>query len=80
MTVLTCKLPASLNTRLEAAARGRRVPKSKLVREALEALLPEAPAPPPSLHDRMSGACGVIRSGRRDLASNPKHLEGLGAD
>ena len=81
MTVLTCKLPEALNHRLETAARKRRVAKSRLVREALEAMLAEESAGrPPSLHERMAGACGMIRSGVQDLASNPAHLEGFGAD
>ena len=33
-----------------------------------------------SAFDLMKDGCGILKSGVPDLASNPKHLEGLGRD
>ena len=34
----------------------------------------------PTLHDRFRKYCGVVKSGVRDLSTNPKHMEGFGED
>ncbi len=34
----------------------------------------------PTLHDRFSKYCGVVKSGVGDLSTNPKHMEGFGED
>ena len=39
----------------------------------------EAPATPSAL-DRMQDGAGMIRSGHRDLATNPRHMKGFGRD
>ncbi len=31
-----------------------------------------------SLHDRMKDFCGIVNSGIPDLATNKKHMEGIG--
>ena len=37
------------------------------------------PSPsPPTAHDLMRDGCGIVSSGIGDLATDPKHLEGLG--
>jgi len=36
--------------------------------------------PKPSVWDLTKDTCGIVDSGITDLASNPKHLEGLGED
>jgi hypothetical protein len=33
-----------------------------------------------SAYDVMKDGCGIARSGHRDLATNPKHMEGFGRD
>jgi hypothetical protein len=82
MSVLTCKLPLALDGRLADLARRRGVPKSVLVREAIEAKVAgEAVAPgnpPANLIEALGGSVGSIASGKRDLARNKKHLEGYG--
>jgi len=78
----TVEMPDDLYRRAkaEAALRGRRL--KDLVEEGLRLVLAEKQTGPqrPTLAARMKGARGMIRSGVADLATNPRHLEGFGAD
>lgn len=82
MSVLTCKLPHALDVRLTGLAKRRGVPKSVLVREAIEAKIAEdvdTPLrPPANLIEALAESVGSIASGKRDLARNKKHLQGYG--
>ena len=81
MSVLTCKLPPALDGRLADLARRRGVPKSVLVREAIEAkIAAEAATPgrPANLIEALGDSVGSIACGKRDLARNKKHLKGYG--
>lgn len=81
MSVLTCKLPPALDGRLAELARRRGVPKSVLVREAIEAKVAEEatiPRRPANLIEALGDSVGSIASGKRDLARNKKHLKGYG--
>ena len=79
MTTLTLKVPETLAEQLHRVAGQRRVPKSQIVREALETALRQARLQPtPSAHDRMKSGCGIVKGGPRDLASNPKYLVDFG--
>lgn len=82
MSVLTCKLSPALDARLADMARRRGVPKSVLVREAIEAKIADeasAPGPrPANLLEALGDSVGSIATGKRDLARNKKHLEGYG--
>jgi hypothetical protein len=81
MTTITCKIPETLGATLESVARQRGVSKSQVVRESLEQILPVLSRKRcSSLHERWKHVCGMVRSGIPDLGSNPKHLEGFGAD
>jgi hypothetical protein len=65
----------------EAALRGRRF--KDLVEEGLRLVLQtprhnKQARARPSLDDLMAPARGIVDSGIPDLASNPKHLKGLG--
>lgn len=81
MATITCKIPDALDDQLEAAARTRKVSKSHLVRECLAQTLPRSDSKKRfSLHQKMRDACGIVKSGVSDLASNPKHLKGFGED
>ncbi len=33
-----------------------------------------------SAYEAMKDGCGIVRSGHRDLSTNPKHMEGFGRD
>jgi hypothetical protein len=82
MSVLTCKLPHGLDRRLAELAKRRGVPKSVLVREAIETKVAEEAALPGSrpanLIEALGESVGSIASGKRDLARNKKHLQGYG--
>jgi hypothetical protein len=91
MTTISLKLPEPLLARLEKESRARRTTKSSLVRECLEKQLPakpsslkELPKLPPgeSFYDK---ALPILKKawtrrgrGLRDLATNPKYMEGFG--
>jgi hypothetical protein len=68
----------------EAALRGQKF--KELVEEGLRLVLdiqsPKASTTKrrPTVCDLMKGSIGIVNSGIPDLASNPKHLEGLGRD
>jgi len=76
-TTLTLKVPREMAQKLEAVATRKRVPKSKLMREALDVFLSKQKTKP-SLYDRMKDGIGCISSGKGDLSTNPMHMEGYG--
>ena len=90
MRTISLKLPENLLTRLERESRARRMTKSSVVRECLEQQLPDKP-PPMEMPELLPGesfydkALPILRRawarrgrGRRDLATNPKYMEGFG--
>jgi hypothetical protein len=78
----TVDLPDDLFRRVkaEAALRGKKL--RDLVEDALRLVLrtPRPDITSPTLHDLSKEACGIVRSGIRDLASNPIHMKGFGGD
>ena len=77
MTTLTLKVPDDLAQKLKVASVRNRVSKSKIVREALDSALRKEKIRP-NLYELMKNGVGCIDSGRKDLATHPKHLKGLG--
>ena len=90
MKTMVLKLPERLLARLEKESRARRTTKSSLVRECLEKQLPippplgDLPKLPPgkSCYDKalpiLKRAWARNRKLPRDLAKNPKYMEGFG--
>lgn len=79
MNTISLKLPDWLLDRLEAAARERGTTKSSLVRECLEQSLDARPARgKPTCYDLASDLAGSLKGLPRDLASNPKYMDGFG--
>ena len=81
MKTVTVKLPDELAVRVEKRAKRLGVSKSALLRDSLERSLggdADIVEEEPSAYDLMKEGCGCVESGVRDLATNPKHLEGLG--
>ena len=79
MKTISLKLPAGLNVRLERAARRGGRSKSEIVRAALEQFLngePKAKRQVSAL-DALRPWIGCVE-GPRDLATNPKYMEGFG--
>ena len=69
------KLPEVLLASLEKEARRARRPKSALLREILERHLRSRPC---SALELAPDLCGCVRSRKRDLSHNKKHLKGFG--
>lgn len=90
MTTISLKLPEQLLARLERETRLRRTTKSSLVRECLEAQLPEDQGPVDlpelprgeSFYDKalpiLKRAWAKRGRGKPDLSTNPKYMEGFG--
>ena len=79
MQTISLKIPDSLLSLLEKESRQRRINKSALVRAALEREL-SAPAAQgkESCYDLARDLAGSVKRLPRDLATNPKHMEGFG--
>jgi len=80
-TTLTVKVPHEMAAKLAAVTSKKRVAKSKYIRDALDVALKKEKQKP-SLYDLMmeAGAIGCFSSGKGDLSTNPKYLEGYGQD
>jgi len=79
VVTITCKIPAELNERLEAEASRKMLPKSALVREALQRSL-QRPRRirRQTAFDRVKDLCGIIKDGPTDMSANPKYFDGFG--
>mgnify|MGYP001571772658 FL=1 len=81
MTTITCKIPEKLDAELEAIVEKRGISKSELVRQAIEQNIEQQKRQVKlSAYDLMKEACGIIKGGPRDLATNPKYMQGFGRD
>ena len=81
MTTISLKLPERLLQQLEKECRIRHTTKSSLIRECLAKSLDDGPAGgKASCYDLARDLAGCIKGKGlpRDLATNPKYLEGLG--
>ena len=79
MTTISLKLPDRLLELLEDESRARRTTKSSLVRDCLEKTLAGRPTGgKASCYDLAHDLAGSVKGLPRDLATNPKHLEGFG--
>ena len=79
VTTITCKIPDELNEQLEAEASRKLLPKSALVREALErSLKHRKDVRSKTAFDRVKGLCGIIKDGPADVSTNPKYMKDFG--
>ena len=79
MQTISLKLPDDLLAQLASEARMMRVTKSQLVRDALEKALRKQPeAGPVSCYDLARDLAGTVKGLPKDLADNPKYMEGFG--
>jgi hypothetical protein len=74
---ISLKLPDDLLLQLESEAKARRVTKSRLVRESLEKAL-RASSRAVSCYDLARDLAGSVKGLPRDLATNPKYMDGFG--
>ncbi len=77
MQTISLKLPDDLLAELEREAKTRRITKSVLVRESLEAALRRRPRRA-SCFDLAQDLAGSLKGLPRDLAHNPKYMDGFG--
>jgi predicted transcriptional regulator len=79
MRTISVKLPDALLAQLGREAKARRVTKSWLVRESLEKGLHEQHSTDAvSCYDLARDLAGTVKGMPKDLADNPKHMEGFG--
>jgi hypothetical protein len=79
MRTISVKLPDELLAQLAKQAKARRVTKSWLVRKSLEMGLHEQPPPGAiSCYDLARDLAGTVNGLPKDLADNPKYMEGFG--
>ena len=79
MQTISLKLPDDLLADLVREAKARRVSKSALVRESVEAALRRRPrGGGASCYDLARDLAGIVKGLPRDVASNPKYMEGFG--
>jgi len=79
MQTISLKLPEDLLADLEREAKVRRVSKSALVRESVEAAVrPRSRGGAVSCYDLARDLAGAVKGLPHDLASNPKYMEGFG--
>lgn len=76
MASISLKLPDPLAARLDALARRRRISRSELVREALEALLEEGGGSP-TVGELAGDLVGSI-AGPEDLSTSRQRMRGFG--
>jgi predicted DNA-binding protein len=78
MRTISVKLPDELHSQLAREAKARRVTKSWLVRESLEKDLHEQPsAGAVSCYDLARDLAGTLKGLPKDLAGNPKYMDGF---
>ncbi len=79
MRTISLKLPDDLLVQLEGEAKKRRITKSSLIRESLErALRKPSSAGGISCFDVARDLAGKVKGLPRDLADNPKYMDGFG--
>jgi hypothetical protein len=79
VVTITCKIPDELNEQLEAEAARAMLPKSALVRDALERSFKRPrQSPGQTAFDRVKDLCGIIKDGPVDMSTNPKYMDGFG--
>jgi len=79
MRTIPVKLPGDLLAQPGREAKARRVTKSRVVRESLEkALHKQPPAGALSCYDLARDLAGTVKGLTKDLAHNPKCMEGFG--
>jgi hypothetical protein len=79
MQTISLKLPEDLLAHLNSEAKARGVTKSRLVRESLEkALRKPSPRGAVSCYDLACDLAGTVKGLPKDLAENPKYMQGFG--
>jgi hypothetical protein len=76
---MSIKIPPVLEAQLNAEARARSIPKSKIVREMLEKRYrPTRRGKPLTFGDVAGHLIGSLNGGPKDLSTNKKYMDGFG--
>ena len=80
MVTITLKVPPATSARLNAEAKARRISKSAIVRELIDKHFKSNGKEKhrPTFGELAGDLIGSIKGGPRDLATNPKYMEGFG--
>jgi Ribbon-helix-helix protein, copG family len=78
MRTISLKLTDDVLAQLNKEARARGVTKSVLIREGLNAVLWQSPPANASCYDLARDLAGSVKELPKDLADNPKYMEGFG--
>jgi hypothetical protein len=78
MQTISMRLPDDLIADLEREAKARRVTKTSVIRESLETTLRAKSGKPVSCYDLVKDLIGNPKGAPKDLATNPKYMEGYG--
>jgi hypothetical protein len=78
MQTISMRLPDDLVADLEREAKARRVTKTSVIRESLETTLRTKSGKPVSCYDLVKDLIGKPTGSPKDLATNPKYMEGYG--
>jgi hypothetical protein len=78
MKTISLKLPQDLLTQLEKEAKARGITKSLLVRDSLEKALRHAAPGAASCYELAQDLAGAVAGLPKDLAVNPKYMDGFG--
>ena len=79
MKTISLKLPEELLARLKSECKARGLRQSSLIRECLERELKSSFGPDgPSCYDLAKDLHGIFKGAPKDLAENPKYMEGFG--
>lgn len=78
METITFKCPEKLVNKLKSESKRRKIPKSDLIRKALEFYLSQTGlVAQVSVYSMSKDLCGAV-NGSEDLSANSSHLEGYG--
>jgi predicted DNA-binding protein len=79
MRTISLRLPDDLLVQLDHRAKARRMTKSRLVRESIEEVLRKPSRPGAvSCYDLAHDLTGTVKGLPKDLADNPKYMQGFG--
>lgn len=80
MKAISARIPEALDARLTAVSEQSGIPRSELLRQALEQFLNGADKAEQgaSSYDLARDLCGCLKGGPPDLATNRKYMEGFG--
>jgi len=78
MQTISLKLPDDLLADLDKEAKARRVTRSGVVRESLQRTLRRQTRSRLSCYELARDLAGSVKGLPRDLATNPKYMEGFG--